>query len=86
VLRAPLRVPRASVVAVAAVGIADVTANTLFALASSRGLIAIVAVLGSLYPVTTVLLAHLLLGERLTRVQRTGVAIALAGVAAVTAG
>jgi len=85
-LRAPLRVPRSSLLAVAGVGIADVTANALFALASTKGLLAIVAVLGSLYPVMTVLLAHVLLGERLTRTQRAGVAIALAGVAAVSAG
>jgi drug/metabolite transporter (DMT)-like permease len=86
VLRAPLTVPRASLAAVAAVGIADVTANALFAAASTRGLLAIVAVLGSLYPVVTVLLAHVLLGERLTRAQQAGVAVALGGVAAVSAG
>jgi drug/metabolite transporter (DMT)-like permease len=85
-LRAPLTVPRASLAAVAAVGVADVTANALFALASGHGLLAIVAVLGSLYPVVTVLLAHVLLGERLTRAQQAGVAVALAGVAAVGAG
>jgi drug/metabolite transporter (DMT)-like permease len=86
VVRAPLAVPRSSLAAVAAVGLADVTANALFALASGRGLLAIVAVLGSLYPVATVLLAHVLLGERLTRAQQAGVAVALAGVAAVSAG
>jgi drug/metabolite transporter (DMT)-like permease len=85
-VRAPLAVPRESLAAVAAVGLADVTANALFALASGRGLLAIVAVLGSLYPVMTVLLAHVLLGERLTRAQQAGVAVALAGVAAVSAG
>jgi len=85
VLRAPVRLPRASLAAVALVGVADVTANALFAFASSHGLLALVAVLGSLYPVVTVLLAHLLLGERLTRAQRAGVAIALTGVAAIAA-
>jgi drug/metabolite transporter (DMT)-like permease len=67
----------------AAVGLADLSANALFAVASSRGLLSLVAVLGSLYPVVTVLLAHVLLGERLTRAQQTGVAVALAGVAAI---
>jgi drug/metabolite transporter (DMT)-like permease len=81
ILRAPVRIPRASVAAVAAVGLADVTANALFALASREGLLALVSVLGSLYPVVTVLLAHVLLGERLTRTQKLGVALALGGVA-----
>ncbi len=85
VARAPLRLPRASFAAVAAVGLADVSANALFAAASGRGLLAIVSVLGSLYPVTTVLLAHLLLHERLTRPQQTGIAVALAGVALIAA-
>jgi drug/metabolite transporter (DMT)-like permease len=85
VTRATIRVPRASTLAVALVGLADVSANALFAFASGHGLLALVAVLGSLYPVVTVLLAHLLLGERLTRPQQAGVAIALAGVAAIAA-
>jgi len=85
VRRAPLRVPRVSLVPVAAVGIADVTANGLFAFASTHGLLALVSVLGSLYPVVTVLLAHAFLGERLTALQKTGVAAALAGVAAISA-
>jgi drug/metabolite transporter (DMT)-like permease len=82
-LRAPVRIPRASIAAVAAVGLADVSANALFAVASSHGLLALVSVLGSLYPVVTVLLAHVLLGERLTRTQRVGVALALGGVAVI---
>jgi drug/metabolite transporter (DMT)-like permease len=82
-LRAPVRVGRAALPAVAAVGLADVTANSLFALANGHGQLALVAVLGSLYPVVTVLLAHILLGERLTRTQKTGIGIALAGVVAI---
>ena len=83
---ATLRVGRAGLLPVAAVGLTDVGANALFALASTHGLLALVAVLGSLYPVTTVLLAHLLLAERLTRFQLAGVAVALAGVAALSVG
>jgi drug/metabolite transporter (DMT)-like permease len=83
---APLRVPRGSLAAVALVGVADVSANALFAFASGHGLLALVAVLGSLYPVVTVLLAHVLLGERLTRAQQAGVAVALAGVVAIAGG
>jgi uncharacterized membrane protein len=82
-LRAPLRIPRVDLPRVAAVGLLDVSANALFAFASGHGLLALVAVLGSLYPIATVLLAHVLLGERLTRTQRAGVALALAGVAVI---
>jgi drug/metabolite transporter (DMT)-like permease len=84
--RAPLRLAPRWVLPVAAVGLADLSANALFALASSRGLLSLVAVLGSLYPVVTVLLAHVVLGERLTRAQQAGVAVALAGVAAIAGG
>jgi len=84
--RAPLAIGRSSLVAVAAVGLADVTANALFAFASGHGLLALVAVLGSLYPIATVLLAHVVLGERLTRAQQLGIGVALAGVAAIAGG
>jgi drug/metabolite transporter (DMT)-like permease len=86
VRRSTLRLPRSALGAVAAVGLADVAANGLFAYATGHGLLALVAVLGSLYPVVTVLLAHVLLGERLTRAQQVGIAVALAGVCAIAAG
>jgi drug/metabolite transporter (DMT)-like permease len=79
-------VGRSWLLPVAAVGLCDVAANVLFALASGHGLLSLVAVLGSLYPVVTVLLAHVVLGERLTRFQIGGVAVALAGVAALSTG
>jgi drug/metabolite transporter (DMT)-like permease len=82
-MRAPLAIGRASLAPVAAVGLADVSANALFAFASGHGLLALVAVLGSLYPIMTVLLAHVVLGERLTRTQQLGIGVALAGVAAI---
>jgi drug/metabolite transporter (DMT)-like permease len=85
VLRQPFVVPRPALAKVAAVGVADVTANALFAVASGHGLLALVSVLGSLYPVVTVLLAYALLHERLTMLQRAGVAAALAGVVAISA-
>ncbi len=85
-LRAPVRIGRSSIAPVVAVGLADLTANALFAFASGHGLLALVAVLGSLYPIVTVLLAHILLGERLTRPQRLGITVALAGVAAIAGG
>jgi uncharacterized membrane protein len=57
-----------------------------FSLASRSGLVSVVAVLASLYPVVTVLLARQLLGERLLSVQRAGTATALGGVALLAAG
>jgi drug/metabolite transporter (DMT)-like permease len=66
--------------AVVGVGVMDVAANALFALAAGEGLLAIVSVLGSLYPVPTVILAHVILRERISAVQRAGVLVALAGV------
>jgi drug/metabolite transporter (DMT)-like permease len=84
-LRAPMRLPRGSLLAVAGVGLADVAANVLFAFASTHGLLSLVSVLGSLFPIVTVILAYLLLGERLTRAQKLGIAIALAGVLTISA-
>ena len=70
----------------AAVGLGDVTANTLFALATSAGSLAVASVLGSLYPIMTVLLARLVLKERVGRVQGSGAALALLGVVLVSSG
>jgi drug/metabolite transporter (DMT)-like permease len=67
-------------------GILDNMANLLFAMASSRGLLSLVAVLASLYPVTTVLLARVVLRERLERWQQLGVVAALGGVALISLG
>jgi drug/metabolite transporter (DMT)-like permease len=70
----------------AVVGTLDITANGLFALAATKGLVSVVAVLSSLYPVVTVVLARFVLGERLHRVQRLGAAVALVGVALISSG
>jgi len=70
-----------------AVGFLDTGGNALFAAASStHGLLSVVSVLASLYPVVTVLLARLVLGERVQRTQDAGVLVALAGVVLITAG
>lgn len=71
---------------VAVVGVGDLTANLAFGLAATSGLVSVVAVLGSLYPVVTVLLARLVHGERLEVVQRVGVSVALGGVVLIAAG
>lgn len=84
--RADLRLGRADLLLVALVGVGDVSANLTFGLASTRGLVSVVAVLGSLYPVVTVLLARVLHGERLGTAQTVGVAGALGGVALIAVG
>lgn len=71
---------------VAVMGVADSGANVLFAVASESGSHALVAVLGSLYPVMTLVLARTLLQERLSARQAAGVALALAGAALVSTG
>ena len=65
------------------VGALDQAANVLYGLASTVGLVSLAAVLASLYPMVTVVLARLVLNERISGVQKSGVAIALTGVALV---
>ena len=82
----PLPRDLASLGPIAAVGVLDLLANLLFVLAAARGLLSVVGVLGSLYPVVTVILARIVLDERLSRSQTRGVVITLAGVVALAAG
>ncbi|HEU5009835.1 MAG TPA: DMT family transporter, partial [Gaiellaceae bacterium] len=81
-----LTAPRRLLPLVAAVGVFDTGANVFVAAATTRGAVGTVAVLSSLYPVTTMLLAWLVLGERLGRPKRLAAAAALAGAAFVAAG
>ncbi len=67
-------------------GVLGAAANGLYGLAAERGLLSIASLLASLYPVTTVFLAYLVLHERLSRVQAAGVLVALAGIALVVVG
>jgi drug/metabolite transporter (DMT)-like permease len=72
--------------AIAAVGVFDTTANILVAFATTKGSAGVVAVLSALYPVVTILLARVVLGERLDRPRRLGGVLALGGAAVVAAG
>ncbi len=85
-LRTPLTAPRRLLPMLVAVGVFDTGANIMVAAASARDAIGIVAVLSSLYPIVTVVLAWLVLGEHLPRAKRAGGAVALAGAALVVAG
>jgi drug/metabolite transporter (DMT)-like permease len=62
-------------------GVLDMGANVLFLLATRTGLLSLVALLASLYPVVVLLLARQVLHERLTRLRATGVALALVATA-----
>jgi len=79
-------VARTDLPVLAAVGAGDVLANGCYALAARSSLVSVTAVLASLYPVVTALLAYRLHAERLRGVQVAGVAAALAGVALIAAG
>jgi drug/metabolite transporter (DMT)-like permease len=69
----------------AAIGIADFSANLLLGVATTKGLVSIAMVLGSLYPIATAVLAYLFLKERLHKAQYLGVVLAVAGVALISA-
>ena len=76
----PLRVRPGYLAIACAVGIIDTAGNVSFAASSGKGLISLTAVLASLYPVVTVLLAASTLHERVARLQKAGIALTLAGV------
>jgi drug/metabolite transporter (DMT)-like permease len=67
------------------IGIADFLANVLLGIACTKGLVSIAMVLGSLFPIATALLAFKFLHERLQKVQYVGIALAVAGVALISA-
>lgn len=67
------------------IGVADFAANLLLGIASTKGLVAIVMVLGSLFPIMTAVLAFKILNERLHRIQYVGIVLAIAGVAIISA-
>jgi len=84
--RVDLRIARSDLPVLAAIGAGDVGANAAMAVASTRGLLSVVAVLSSLYPAVTVVLARAVHDERLRRVQTVGVVAALAGVVLLASG
>lgn len=84
--RPALGVPPLQVPVLALIGVGDMLGNLLFAAASSSGLVSITSVLASLYPIVTVLLARIILKERVAPSQETGIILTLAGVALISAG
>jgi drug/metabolite transporter (DMT)-like permease len=67
-------------------GVLDALANGAFIAASRSGLVSVMAVLSSLYPAPTLVLARVVLGERTSRLQQLGLGLTLAGVVLLAAG
>jgi drug/metabolite transporter (DMT)-like permease len=86
VLRPQLALGRADLGVLVVVGALDIAANAMFAVASTEDLVSLVSVMASLYPITTVGLAAVVLGERPHRVAQVGVVLALCGVALIAGG
>jgi len=78
--RTPARLPAAARAPVLGAALTDVSANVLYLIAVQRAPLSLVATLVSLAPATTVLLAQLVLRERLSRAQKGGVVVALVAV------
>ena len=77
---------RQDVAVLATLGTLEMAANVAFAFAATEGLLSLTSVLSSLYPVVVIVLAWLVLHERLAAVQKAGVAGALAGAALIASG
>lgn len=67
------------------IGIADFLANLLLGVATTKGFVSVAMVLGSLFPIATAALAFFLLRERLQKIQYFGIALAVGGVALISA-
>lgn len=67
------------------IGVSDFAANLLLGVATTKGLVSLAMVLGSLYPIATALLAYIFLHERLHKVQYVGICFAVIGVSLISA-
>lgn len=84
--RERLVLPRGSTALVVGCGVLDMLSNVLYLLAVRRGLLSIVATLTSLYPASTILLAWIVLRERLGPVQWVGVGCAAVAIVLIMSG
>ena len=84
--RAPIAVLGSAAMPLLVNSVFDSLANAAYVLAAHRGLLSLVAVISAMYPATTVLLARIVLGERLAMLQRVGVATAIVAVGLVALG
>jgi drug/metabolite transporter (DMT)-like permease len=84
--RTSLRMPTGVMALVFAAGTIDMLANALYVVAARQGPLSVVVTLSALYPASTVLLARIVLRERLSNLQVTGVVCALAAVVLIVSG
>ena len=84
--RISIRMPARMALLATVCGVIDMLANALYLVAAREGPLSIVVTLSSLYPASTVLLARVVLGERLNVLQISGVACALAAVVLIVSG
>ena len=80
----PFRIERSGLVPSLIAGAADMGANILFLLASQSGMLSLVAVITSLFPAPTVILARFLLHQRIPPVRMAGLVLAMVGVALIS--
>ncbi len=66
-------------------GVLDILATSLYGIALTKGSLSAVSVVGALFPLTTVVLARVVLGEHVRPIQRAGIVLALTGVALIAA-
>jgi drug/metabolite transporter (DMT)-like permease len=86
VRRPNIRVAARVLPLLALIGFGDMFGNLLFAAASTTGLVSVTSVLASLYPIVTVVLARIVLSERVARSQEAGIGLTLAGVVLISTG
>jgi drug/metabolite transporter (DMT)-like permease len=83
----PSAAPRGrDVPVIASIGVLIIAADAMYASASTRGVLGVVAALSTLYPIVTIALSRIYFRERVDRRQQLGIAVSLAGVVAISAG
>lgn len=85
-LRRPIRPPEGTLTLIAVAGLFDVAANVFYVIATRFGLLSLVAVLTSMYPAVTVLMARIFLNERMIRTQLVGLTLAGAAIVMIVLG
>jgi drug/metabolite transporter (DMT)-like permease len=83
--RTRLDVPPAELPSIGLIGVLLIAADSMYAIASTQGLLSIVAVLSSLYPIVTIGLARVYLNEHIDRLRQAGIAAVFVGVVGISA-